>query len=422
MLLVAVTGCASAPSAPPMEPDPPLRSFVELPLARDAADQVFADEHAAFELVRRTYVLHGWSEAGAVPLLLNSDAVIPYASEGQVWSPPFLGPVESMHTHLAAVSTGFYEGRLDDYVASFPSTEVAHEAYESFMIAMLLHEMAHAVAQERGLGTTRGDPYFEEMRAIDFELAMLADLVATGQLPPSWPERYRQFNQVLLEAAPAGLIDALPTAEAKRRADFNEHYARMNEARAEAIETGRNPAQGSTDRVLAMYTQRRLEGVASPPALTELRRRLDPPKLDAYVENALKNTGLPYERDGNTLRFSGGSARYEVEIFSGDVYFRGTFGLQVPTERRGAVLELANLLYADERWGRFELTDEGRVVFSFVAHEPENFDAVSLIRRATEAVARRHPSFAAVIDGQQPRAVVEAAREAAQRELEEVAQ
>jgi len=399
-------GCAAAPGEHAAQADPPVQAFVALPLADDDPAVLFADEHDVFNLVRRTYVMHGWKEAGSVPLLLSADAVIPFAGDGEIFSPPFLGPAASMKTHLDAVSAGFYGGRLDDYSTKFPTQADADAAYHAFMVTMLLHEMAHAVAQKRGVGTTQSDAYFEEMRAIDFEVALLDELVCSAQLPALWLERYAEFNRVLLAAAPEGLVATLPTTPEARALAFNEHYAEMNAAREQTIATGRNEAQSSTDLVLAMYTQRRLERAAAPKPLSALRDALDPPALDTYLEQTLTSSGIAYKREGKTFTFTGGTAQYEARISAGNVYFRGTLGLHVPVERRGAVLDLANRVHAEERWGRFELTEEGRIQLTYVAEDPTNFKAVSKIRRATEMAARYHLAFEAVIAGKDPAAAL----------------
>ena len=425
-LLALVTfGCASTPEPLPPPTDPALVAFHALPMAGGESASQFADELEAFEWARQAYVLRGWPDAGGIPLELDTNAVIPYATEGKVVSPPFLGPAETMREHLAAVSTLFYRGELDDYAESFATPTEAREAYEAFMLAMLLHELAHAVAQVREVA--EDDAYFEEMRAIDFEVTILADLVTAGQLAPWWLERYEAFNRVLLGAAPSGLVDELPTDDVKRALAFNRHYALMNKQRAETIATGRNTAQDSTDRVLAMYTQHRLLRVKAPPTMKDIAASLEPPDLDVHFETVLTDSLVAFERTGPMFRFAAGPAVYTVRFNRRNVFFRGMFGLTVPAERRAAVFEFANLVLGEQTWGRFEVDADGALVFAFMGVEMSNFNAVSRIRRGTEVVDRWRTRFAAVIGGEEPQAVHDAYRaekkaevDAAQRRLEEV--
>ncbi|MEM7158532.1 MAG: hypothetical protein AAF799_37175 [Myxococcota bacterium] len=424
VLAVLAVGCARPPEAPSVSPDPPLVAMYALPLAGQEGSVAFTDEYEAFEWARQAYVQRGWPEAGGIPLELDTHAAIPFASDGTIVSPPFIGPEQAMTEHLAVVSTAFYRGELHDYADSFEGPAEARAAYDAFMLAMLLHELAHAIAQVRDV--SEDNAYLEEMRAIDFEVAIAADLVATGQLPPRWMDDYEAFNRVLLEAAPPGLLDELPTEPQKRRLAFMRHYKLMNEHRVEAITTGRNPAQDSADRVLAMYTEHRLARVKAPPALADLESALEHPDLDVHFETVLEESLIPYERNGPMFRFQAGPARYVVRFNRRNVFFRGDMGLTVPPERRGAVLEFANLAYSNQVWGRFELEEDGTLVFFFAEYEMSNFDAVSKIRRGTEVVDRWRLDFATVIAGQEAQAVFDARRakqraeaEAADARLEE---
>jgi hypothetical protein len=385
-ILLMLLGCLK------VAPDPPVQPMHALPVV-GASDASFADELIAFEAIRAAYVGLGWGEAADVQLTMTSAAVMPYSSGGDVFVPPFRSP-SFQQAHLSAVSSAFYGGRLDDYATRFPSELQAARAYDAFMVMMLLHEIAHAVAYRRGVDRTVDNPFYEELRAIYAEQAIAHHLVDRGQLPSETLDDYDAFNQVLLAAAPTGF--EVPTGD-ELGTQFNTHYPQMLGALDQAVATGENPAQASTDYVLAIYSHERVALHRAPPAIADLTDRFDLTLVQALRQ--MLDPATTVEQDGDELVFELGAVSWRVRVSSsGDVYYTGRFGARVPSDRRAAVLELANSLADHHRVGRFQLTTDDQLELYHYGRRPTPHDAQWLLEQGQKAIEAQLPGFEAAME------------------------
>jgi hypothetical protein len=281
--LVLLASCAPAavpcrstepPKSPAVGASTAMRAFYDLPVI-EARQGPFASEEELLSVVSQLYAEHGFAQAGAVTLVQSEEVLIPFTSGSSIHSRRFFGDGPGFEQHLARVSRAYYGGRLDGYRQHFPDERQAREAYQAFMIGAVGHELAHALSELRR-ANGRDNPWIEETRAVDFELALLGRLVAMQRLPSTWLTRWEQFNRALLAAAPPGLVQSLPATATEREALFNQSYPRLLDA---AAGEGKEPdadARRAIDTTLALYTVYRLERAKGPLELRELRHALDP--------------------------------------------------------------------------------------------------------------------------------------------------
>ena len=281
--LVLLASCT--PAAVPCQPSEPARSalaesssgmrpFYALPVI-DARPGPFASEEELLAAVAQLYADYGFAQAGAVTLTHSDEVLVPFTSGSTIHSRRFLGDAPRFEQHLARVSHAYYGGRLDRYRQQFPDERQAREAYQAFMLGAVGHEFSHALSELRH-AQGRDNPWREEIRAIDFELAVLGKLTALGRLAPGTVGRWAEFNRALLDAAPPGLVASLPKAPSERETLFNQLYPRMLEAAAGEGKPPDPETARAIDTTLALYTVYRLERLKAPIDLGELRHALDP--------------------------------------------------------------------------------------------------------------------------------------------------
>ncbi|MHC4830176.1 MAG: hypothetical protein ACYTFT_07450, partial [Planctomycetota bacterium] len=307
-------------------------------------------------------------EAGGIDLEHDDKVSIPYARYATVTSRLFLrADRERIAAHLTTISNQFYGGRLSGYFEEFDREADAIQAYRSFMMAVLPHEIAHALAYRRKV-EDRFDGWTEETRAIAFEVAMLRQAVRDEVLGQPWLDAYERFNEILLAAAPEGVVDTLPTEVSARQKVFNQGYKMLH--RRLAGEDGPEVIAGA-DRCLALYTKVRLEALAAPERswhelFLSMRAGPDRYGMKKNIEAGLEAWGL------SPITWTDGVATVPMTGDDGDWLLRivpapDTRGIAVTAElerpivivgapRVGVVMHRANRTFL--RGGHFELVGQ----------------------------------------------------------------
>ncbi len=161
-------------------PDPPVRSFVDVPAAPPRA-LPFQTETQAWELVQDTLTGAG------IPKLQTANLGF---SEQVLWSTSE-GTVVILRRFLvgpAVADEHLSELGLDDASLASFSENQRWEGYQAMAVGSLAYELARVSGRERGAELP---PEAEAARAAAVERALLRELAATGQIPASWPDAHQ---------------------------------------------------------------------------------------------------------------------------------------------------------------------------------------------------------------------------------------